>query len=61
MDERAAAELIAFDDQVGREDTALVESVQRGVASGLVETGRLLPESERLIADFQRKVVEALT
>jgi nitrite reductase/ring-hydroxylating ferredoxin subunit len=61
VDEERAAELIAFDDQVGREDTALVESVQRGTASGLVKKGRLLPESERLIADFQRKVVEALT
>jgi choline monooxygenase len=56
-----AAELVAFDDQVGLEDTALVESVQRGVASGVLRSGRLLPESERLIAGFQRKVVETLT
>jgi Ring hydroxylating alpha subunit (catalytic domain) len=28
--DEAAAELIAFDEVVGREDTALVESVQRG-------------------------------
>jgi choline monooxygenase len=61
VDEAAAGELIAFDDQVGREDTELVESVQRGVRAGLVERGRLLPESERLIASFQRKVTEALT
>jgi choline monooxygenase len=61
VDEERAAELIAFDDQVGREDTALVESVQRGAGSGLVKKGQLLPESERLIAGFQRKVVEALT
>jgi len=61
VDARTAQELIEFDDQVGREDTALVESVQRGVRSGLVEHGRLLPESERLIAGFQRKVAEALT
>jgi choline monooxygenase len=61
VDEAAAAELIAFDDQVGREDTELVESVQRGVRAGLVERGRLLPESERLIASFQRKVAEKLT
>ena len=57
----AARELIEFDDQVGREDTALVESVQRGVRSGLVEHGRLLPGSERLIAGFQRQVAETLT
>jgi hypothetical protein len=35
--------------------------VRRGVRPGLVERGRLLPESERLIAGFQRKVAEALT
>jgi choline monooxygenase len=56
-----ASDLIAFDDQVGREDTALVESVQRGVDAGLVERGRLLPESERLIASFQSKVAASLT
>ena len=61
MDDAWAAELIAFDDQVGLEDTALVESVQRGVAAGLVERGRLLPESERLIASFQAKVTASLT
>ena len=61
VDEGAAAELIAFDDQVGREDMELVGSVQRGVRSGLVERARLLPASERLIAGFQRKVTEALT
>jgi choline monooxygenase len=61
VDEAWASELIAFDDQVGREDTALVESVQRGVEAGLVERGRLLPESERLIASFQAKVTASLT
>jgi phenylpropionate dioxygenase-like ring-hydroxylating dioxygenase large terminal subunit len=53
-------ELIAFDDQVGVEDRALVESVQAGVSSGLLDQGRLLPESERLIAHFQGLVREAL-
>ena len=61
VSEGAAKELIEFDDQVGREDTELVESVQRGVRAGFVERGRLLPESERLIVDFQRKVAETLT
>jgi phenylpropionate dioxygenase-like ring-hydroxylating dioxygenase large terminal subunit len=51
-------ELLAFDDQVSREDRGLVESVQRGVRSGLLESGRLLPESERLLAHFQRLVRE---
>ena len=53
-------ELLAFDDQVGLEDRSLVESVQAGVSSGLLDTGRLLPESERLLAHFQRLVREAL-
>jgi choline monooxygenase len=51
-----AAELIAFDDQVGREDTALVESVQRGVRSRVIDRGRLLVDSEQLIASFQERV-----
>jgi choline monooxygenase len=54
-------ELIAFDTQVGREDVALVEGVQRGVASGVLEAGRLMSESEQLVAHFQRLCAEALT
>jgi carnitine monooxygenase subunit len=46
-------EFFAFDDQVGREDSALVESVQRGMASGMLEQGRLLLGSEPLLAAFQ--------
>jgi phenylpropionate dioxygenase-like ring-hydroxylating dioxygenase large terminal subunit len=53
-------ELIAFDDQIGREDTALVEGVQRGVRSGVLAEGRLLTESEQLVAQFQRLCAEAL-
>ena len=53
-------EFLAWDDQVGAEDTALVERVQRGVRSGAVAEGVLLPESERLVAHFQRNVAEAL-
>ena len=53
-------ELLAFDDQVGREDRRLVESVQRGVSSGLLDGGTLLPESERLLAHFQALVREVL-
>jgi Ring hydroxylating alpha subunit (catalytic domain)/Rieske [2Fe-2S] domain len=56
-----AAELIAFDDQVGREDSALVENVQRGVRSGIVEQGRLLLDSERLIASFQQRVRDSVS
>jgi choline monooxygenase len=53
-------ELLAFDDQVGLEDRSLVESVQAGVTSGLLEGGRLMPENERLLAHFQGLVREAL-
>jgi phenylpropionate dioxygenase-like ring-hydroxylating dioxygenase large terminal subunit len=59
-DEAWIEELVAFDDQVGREDTRLVESVQRGVRSGAIGHGRLLPESEQLVAAFQRRVSETL-
>jgi phenylpropionate dioxygenase-like ring-hydroxylating dioxygenase large terminal subunit len=50
----------AFDDQVGREDVRLIESVQRGLRSGMVEHGRLMPESEQLIAHFQGLVSDSL-
>ncbi len=53
-------ELMAFDNQIGREDTALVEGVQRGVRSGVLPEGRLLSESEQLVAHFQRLCAEAL-
>jgi choline monooxygenase len=54
-------EVLAFDDQVGREDTDLVVSVQAGLVSGAVPQGRLMRESEQLIADFQARVRDALT
>ena len=53
-------ELQALDEQVGKEDRALVESVHAGLASGLLDSGKLLPESERLIAHFQALVRAAL-
>jgi phenylpropionate dioxygenase-like ring-hydroxylating dioxygenase large terminal subunit len=55
-----AEEMLAFDAEVGAEDTRLVERVQEGVRSGLIDEGRLLPESERLVAHFQALLVEAL-
>ncbi len=53
-------ELLAFDQQVGQEDLALVEGVQRGVASGGVEHGVLMSHSEQLIAHFQALTAAAL-
>jgi choline monooxygenase len=54
-------ESIAFSDEVLTEDQALVESVQRGLRSGRVEHGRLLPQSETLVRHFQQLVFTGLT
>jgi choline monooxygenase len=56
VDEDWLREFFAFDDQVGKEDTALVESVHRGMASGMLDHGRLLLASEPLLGAFQRWV-----
>ena len=53
-------ELMAFDDQVGAEDRALVEGVQRGVAAGALEHGFLLGRTEQLIGHFQQLTRAAL-
>jgi choline monooxygenase len=54
-------EIIAFASQVGAEDATLVESVQRGLTSGMIPHGRLLLSSEHLIQHFQNLVFAALT
>jgi phenylpropionate dioxygenase-like ring-hydroxylating dioxygenase large terminal subunit len=54
------ADYIELDDQVGAEDRVLVESVQRGMAAGMLEHGELLLPSEELIAVFQRWVGDGL-
>ena len=53
-------ETIEFDTQVATEDVSLVESVQRGLDSRTVVQGRLMPQSEQLVAAFQRRVHDAL-
>jgi phenylpropionate dioxygenase-like ring-hydroxylating dioxygenase large terminal subunit len=60
VDDAWIADMLEFDDQVGAEDTILVERVQKGLRSGGLEHGRLLLESERLLAHFQNQVVAAL-
>jgi nitrite reductase/ring-hydroxylating ferredoxin subunit len=60
VDDSWIAELLELDDEVGREDTALVERVQLGVSSGAIADGRLLGEAEQLVAHFQGLVREAL-
>jgi len=54
-------ELMAFDQQVGAEDRVLVERVQKGVRSGILDEGRLLGESEQLVTRFQELVSSALS
>ena len=44
---------LELDDQVGAEDRVLVESVQRGMRSGVFERGELILPAEELIAEFQ--------
>jgi carnitine monooxygenase subunit len=60
VSEEWVREFVAFDDQVGAEDKVLVERVQRGVSSGVLGEGRLMGESERLIAHFDALVRDAL-
>jgi choline monooxygenase len=56
-----ARDLIAFNHQVSAEDDALTDSVQRGLTGGLPERGRFLTNSEHLVVDFCRKVVQAVS
>jgi choline monooxygenase len=55
-----ADEFVAFVDQVQREDTGLCESAQRGLRSGRLERGLLVPGREDGLAHFQRLVQHAL-
>lgn len=60
VDQAWVDELVEFDNQVWREDTALVEGVQQGIRSGALDAGRLMPQSEQLVAHFQRLCAAAL-
>jgi len=55
-DEAWIEDMRVFDNQVGAEDTGLVEAVQLGAASGALEHGRLLTRTEALIGGFQDMV-----
>ncbi|MBN1529483.1 MAG: aromatic ring-hydroxylating dioxygenase subunit alpha [Thermoleophilaceae bacterium] len=60
VDETWIAQMLEFDNQVGSEDTALVEAVQRGAGSGGLTHGRLLARTEVLIGAFQQLVRDRL-
>ena len=54
-------EVLDFDQQVGQEDTDLVVTVQAGLASGCRAPGTPdAGERAGLIADFQRRVFDAI-
>jgi hypothetical protein len=50
----------AFVEQVQNEDTALCQSVNTGLRSGMIDRGVLLPSKERALIHFQRLVSNAL-
>jgi choline monooxygenase len=55
-----AQSLIEFNRQVGVEDDALTDAVQRGLRAGLPVQGRFLSKSEALVIAFQRRVLDAV-
>ena len=52
--------LLRLDNQIGAEDTALVEAAQRGSSSGMIERGWVLGGAETLIGHFQDYVRDRL-
>jgi phenylpropionate dioxygenase-like ring-hydroxylating dioxygenase large terminal subunit len=54
-------EITDFGAEVGKEDRELVESAHRGLRSGMIDHGRLLLNSEKLIQHFQLLVHDALS
>jgi phenylpropionate dioxygenase-like ring-hydroxylating dioxygenase large terminal subunit len=59
-DERWIEEVFELDDQIGAEDTALVEAAQRGSTAGGLDHGWVLGGPEALIGHFQDYVRERL-
>jgi phenylpropionate dioxygenase-like ring-hydroxylating dioxygenase large terminal subunit len=59
-DDAVAAEIGWWRDIVYGEDRLACESVQRGLHSGVVVDGPLLPSSEHVIERFQERIREAL-
>ena len=59
--EEFAQQLIAFNNEVGAEDDVLCTSVQHGLLGGIPERGRFLTNSEHLVVQFQKLIVDAMT
>jgi choline monooxygenase len=60
VDTTWAEELLEFNQQVGKEDDELTDSVQRGLIGGVPSVGRFLTNSEHLCIHFQKLIVKAL-
>ena len=53
VEETWIEEMVAFDDQVGREDVVLVEDMQKGIRARPDRVGTLFMDSENLIHKFE--------
>ncbi len=53
VDQSWIDDVFVFDNQVGAEDTALVEAAQRGTSAGVIDRGWVLGGTETLIGHFQ--------
>jgi choline monooxygenase len=60
VDEQWIDALFELDDQVGAEDTALVEGAQRGTSAGMIDHGWVLGGAETLIGYFQDYIRDRL-
>ena len=60
VDQEWIDRLFALDDQIGAEDTSLVETAQRGSSAGIIERGWVLGGAETLIGHFQDYVRDRL-
>ena len=60
MSEEDAKKTMAFIDEVQAEDTALCESVQRGLSTGVLSHGHLVLSQESGIEHFQKIVLREL-
>jgi phenylpropionate dioxygenase-like ring-hydroxylating dioxygenase large terminal subunit len=60
VDKKWIEELLALDNQIGAEDTALVEAAQQGTSAGIIERGWVLGGAEALIGYFQDYVRDRL-
>ncbi|MFN8224391.1 MAG: aromatic ring-hydroxylating dioxygenase subunit alpha [Gaiellales bacterium] len=60
VDDTWLRDFMALETIVGDEDRVLVERVHRGLRNGVVTSGVLLPEAEKLVAHFQELVAREL-